>query len=169
MNKVDSRGTKPGDLFDTMDEAAEDFANYINERSVAENREYASYIYARAVWKIEVSTSSTNGTKTTTITIVIETKYTYKKPLRGTKHRCLFPPNWFGLHNQVALLHSHAAYDSAYENDVFSPTDLQTSNLYGIPSYIVTPLGILRKYNPSTGQDVIIYDGAPFDPNHPER
>lgn len=52
VNKVDYCGTAPGDLFSTPDEAAIDFANYINEKSIAENREYASFIYAIKVNRI---------------------------------------------------------------------------------------------------------------------
>ena len=44
-------GNKPGDLFDTMDEAARDFAEYINETSIEVDREYASYIYTKTVWE----------------------------------------------------------------------------------------------------------------------
>lgn len=44
VNKIDYSGNKPGDLFDTMDEEAKDFANYINATSISNNREYASYI-----------------------------------------------------------------------------------------------------------------------------
>ena len=49
VNKVDYGGNKPGDLFDTMDEAARDFAEYINAKSIEENQEYASYMYSKTI------------------------------------------------------------------------------------------------------------------------
>ena len=44
INKIDLNGNKPGDLFDTPDEAAKDFAEYINARSIAIDCEFGSYI-----------------------------------------------------------------------------------------------------------------------------
>jgi len=38
-----------------------------------------------------------------------------------------------------------------------------------MPIYVATPLGTLRKYNPSNGADIVLYDDLPFDPNHPGR
>jgi len=46
VNLTDYCGNAPGDWFSTPDDAAEDFAEYINEQSIEENVEYASYIYA---------------------------------------------------------------------------------------------------------------------------
>ena len=45
VNKVDYGGNKPGDLFDTMDEAALDFAMCYNALSIADMQEYGSAIY----------------------------------------------------------------------------------------------------------------------------
>ena len=35
--------------------------------------------------------------------------------------------------------------------------------------YLVTPLGTVRRYNPSDGSNIIIYKNAPFDPYHPKK
>ena len=43
---VDPDGKKPGDLFNTMDDAARDFAFYYNSESIQSNREIASFIYS---------------------------------------------------------------------------------------------------------------------------
>ena len=56
VNMVDYGGDKPGDLFDTMDEAARDFAEYISETSIKVDREYASYIYTKTVWETKTVT-----------------------------------------------------------------------------------------------------------------
>ena len=39
----------------------------------------------------------------------------------------------------------------------------------GVPNYVATPLGTLRRYDPSDGSDVQVYDDIPWDPNHPSR
>ena len=187
VNMVDYGGNKPGDLFDTMDEAARDFAEYINETSIEVDREYASYIYTKTVWETKTVTYYNpnlfgnnllsrfwnyifgGGISKTVKKRVKVTKYTYVKPAKGTAHSSTIPINWFGMHNQVALLHTHGAYSPGYGNDVFSSTDKNLANRKNMPIYVATPLGTLRKYNPSNGTDIVLYDDLPFDPNHPGR
>ena len=88
---------------------------------------------------------------------------------------CLFafslfqPINWFGIHTVVGRLHTHAAYDPAYENDAFSSTDKRNAEKQGVPTYVATPLGTLKKYDPSKGTDIVLFNDIPFDPNHPGR
>lgn len=184
VNKADYGGNKPGDLFDTMDEAAIDFANYINAQSISENIEYGSFIY-----KVEITTTTYKKTKKTykflwwTITYIsikvikkTKIKYSYVAPEKGTSGTDSSIPsnNGFlgiGKKNEVADIHTHAAYDSYYKfgNDYFSDVDLTDSI-----SYLVTPRGTVRKYdpkNPSSELDkaVQICDSVPWDPNHPER
>ncbi|MDR0889998.1 MAG: RHS repeat-associated core domain-containing protein, partial [Oscillospiraceae bacterium] len=45
INTVDYGGNKPGDLFDTVDEAAIDFAMCYNNASITDKVEYATSIY----------------------------------------------------------------------------------------------------------------------------
>ena len=187
VNMVDYGGNKPGDLFDTMDEAARDFAEYINAKSIEENCEYASYIYIKTVTETRTTTYINpnvfgnnplswlwnvifGGGLTKTVTTKVKvTKYTYREPKRGTANGSSPPINWFCIHKVVARLHTHAAYDPAYENDIFSPDDKRNAERQGIPTYVATPLGTLRKYDPSNGTDVVLFDDIPFDPNHPGR
>ncbi len=56
VNMVDYGGNKPGDLFDTMDEAARDFAEFINEKSISVDCEYGSFIYKKTVWVTQTIT-----------------------------------------------------------------------------------------------------------------
>ena len=49
INKIDLAGNKPGDLFDSPDAAAKDFAEYINERSIDIDCEFGSYIYKKSI------------------------------------------------------------------------------------------------------------------------
>ena len=174
INKADYSGNKPGDLFDTMDEAARDFAEYINANSIEENREYASYIYSKTRIVIAFSHYETHRFlwftwKTPVYTKVKKTQYSYRKPNRGTNNSSAVPKNPFGWYNQVAILHTHAAFDPNYYNDVFSETDINLAKRAEMPIYVATPLGTLRRYNPSNDSDIIIFDDIPFDPNHPGR
>ena len=172
VNKIDLYGNKPGDLFDTMDEAARDFANYINEKSIEEDREYGSFIYEVKTtvktyqtvtktykflwWKWTVK--STKTIKTTKL------QYSYKEPKKGSAHSVSIPFNWFWAKKKVAEIHTHGAYSPRYSNDSFSSADLNNWI-----NYLVTPLGTVRKYDPSDGSDIEIFNDVPFDSNHPDR
>ena len=187
VNMVDYGGNKPGDLFDTMDEAARDFAEYINAKSIEDNREYASYIYTKTITETRTTTYINpnilgnnplswlwnvifGGGLTKTVTTKVKvTKYTYREPKQGTVDSSSPPINWFGLHTVVGRLHTHAAYDSAYANDIFSSADKRNAQRQGVPTYVATPLGTLRKYDPLNGADIVLFSDIPFDPNHPGR
>ena len=60
-------------------------------------------------------------------------------------------------------------FNQIWHRDTFSQTDKNHADRHGVPTYIATPLGTLRKYNPANGMDVILYEDIPFDPNHPGR
>ena len=170
VNNVDSWGNKPKDLFDSIDEAAHDFANYINERSIEQNREYATYIYAvdvSGVPPLLLFMFKLIGADVF-VNEIVKIKYTYVNPAKGTKDSTYIPPNWFGIHNTVAIAHTHAAYSPEYINNSFSDADIAEANKRGIPIYVATPLGLLRRYDPADGSDIIIYWDIPSDPNYPD-
>lgn len=174
INKVDCFGNKPGDLFDTMDEAAIDFAMYINQKSILENREYGSYIYS--ILKVDIKFVTVTkkhkflfwswNTTYYVPQIVLKIKYGYVEPQKGTIDETSIPSKKSIFHNKSAEIHTHAAYDPYYMkgNDLFSPDDLNN-----FINYLVTPLGTIRKYNPKDGSDIVIYWDAPFDQNHPAK
>ena len=182
VNMVDYGGNKPGDLFDTMDEAARDFAEYINEKSISVDCEYGSFIYKKTVWVTQTITYYNpnifgnnflsklwnyifRGGLTKTITKRVKvTKYSYVEPKKGTAHSVSIPINWFGARKKVAEIHTHGAYSPGYSNDNFSSADLNNWI-----NYLVTPLGTVRKYDPADGSDIIIYYDVPYDSNHPGR
>ena len=184
VNKVDLNGSDPGDLFDTMDEAAIDFAKYINQTSIDQNVEFASYIYTKSVtvnettkyynpnllgksslswlWKIIFGNrSSISVTKKVKVT-----KYTYRYPKRGNRDTSRAPRNIFWLHNKVAQLHTHAGYNYDLKGERFSVDDYQLSIKENIPSYLVTPSGKLWKFIPPNGEPILIYDDLPHDPHY---
>lgn len=43
----------------------------------------------------------------------------------------------------------------------FSPQDKKWADYQKNPVYVYGPNGILRKYDPTTGDDVVIYDDLP--------
>ena len=184
VNKVDYNGNKPGDLFKTMDEAARDFANYINQKSIKVDREYASYIYTKEVWITRSNTPPTTvegmfydyhlflrfssdritGEKSRIKVI----RYSYVEPQKGTKHSSTIPKAQMGV-KRVAIIHTHGAYSPGYCNDEFSSQDKKVATNLRIPIYVATPLGTLMKYDPLLVEDVILFYDIPYDSNHPGR
>ncbi len=173
--KIDHNGQKPGDLFATMDEAARDFAVYINMKSIKENREYASAMYSVTVneaYYVTVEEKkkflwwSFNTHKKTRIDLPI-TYFTYTEPIRGEMNhvRVPFPQN---SEEHVAVLHTHSAYNIDAAGDQFSPQDRDVARQLSIPIYVATPGGMLLKYDPSIVYDLILFDDIPHDPNHPK-
>ncbi len=149
MMYVDPRGTDPGDLFDTKDQAAIDFANYIYFKSVEENIEYASVI----TLKIKVTIKKITIGNIILPIFVFGRFYTYKEPVAGTEDSSSFPINFL----TVGLLHTHGAYSPLYDNENFSSQDKSVADFWKKESYVVTPLGTIRKYDPSDKRDYIIY------------
>ena len=96
-------------------------------------------------------------------------KYTYRDPIAGKEGSSSEPINWFGLHNKVGVLHTHGASYGRNSGDYFSLADTDYADKIGIPIYVATPRGTLRKYNPADETDIIIYWDLPYDPNHPDR
>ena len=98
---------------------------------------------------------------------IVSVKYTYETISRGDNDGVTYPspPRW---KNVVAFVHTHAAYDSKYKNDEFSPGDMNLAESYGVPMYVVTPLGLLLKYNPNKNSVKCLDYNMPYDKNHPE-
>ena len=72
---------------------------------------------------------------------------------------------------KLPVLRSSASltFPPAYANDVFSSADKRNAERQGVPTYVATPLGTLKKYDPSNGTDIVLFDDIPFDSNHPGR
>jgi hypothetical protein len=171
---ADSDGYKPGDLFETMDEAARDAAFYINEQSIAENAEYGAHIYAieetykeKCYFQFSIFGFDVAIPYYKKVTNVY---YTYDEPVKGTSSSVeLGPPD--NSMEVVALFHTHAAYsaNTNHSNDDFSTLDIQVTNYNRIPSYLATPNGTLRLYDPISKTNIVVYSDIPYDINHPER
>lgn len=176
---MDLNGEYPGQLFDTMDEAAKDFAYFINSKSIQNNREYSTSFYIR-----EYTFTVTHYRYKKIMGVSVPVPYTVTWHLRGYTYTdpvagdvLTSPvPNKSG---QLGIGHSHGAYkpqkpdELKYHNDSFSDRDIRVANSFLSPtvSYLITPAGILRKYDPQTQVDEEIFptENFPYDPKHPAR
>ena len=147
---ADLNGEKPGDLFNTPDEAGKDWAVYVNGDSKRMNREAGTYILVNDDGKY----------------------HTLKSPLwAGEDGFKIFDLNNIARREEmvdkvVGIAHTHGAEDSKYDSENFSDIlnddgsregDIPLSQDYGIPIYLMTPSDNFMKYDPST--DEITYPG----------
>ncbi len=123
---TDPDGREAGDLFDTMDEAAKDFAKTYNDDSIKLNRELGSSIYINK-----------------------DGKYYYTIPSKGFK--ASVKPSTIMGEKRVAMIHTHT---DGFQMDRFSDTDLIIASKEGIISYLVLSDGILVKFDPSKPYDI---------------
>jgi len=160
---IDSReleGLEPRSVHTTMDAAAENFGTYYNATSISVNQEYGSTIY-------QVATPSGG------------IGYTYSVANIGTTGATVaVSPAPTGAVS-TGDIHTHAAYDPAYKNNIFSGIprtginidsttgDIGDNNATGLTGYIVTPNGSLQKYEPATGIISTLSTTMPNDPNDP--
>lgn len=166
---IDPDGKAPGDFFSTIDDAAKDFGLFYNDNSIRINREMSSLIF-------EVKDNFGNK------------GFSYSIANIGDKELVLYKGE-LGAKN-VALIHTHGAYDSELGegNDLFSGSftaekynsedenkssinnkDIGIANKRGMNSYLVTPSGSLQKYDPHTGKISVISNDMPSDINDPYR
>lgn len=87
------------------------------------------------------------------------TKYTYCEPVGGTAHGVFIPSLYFPRRlfiKVVADAHTHGDWSVGKDIDIddykFSPRDMETNIL----SYLVTPLGVIKAYDPHTQQERVL-------------
>lgn len=68
-----------------------------------------------------------------------------------------------------AVVHSHGEYLEGYENNTFSVKDKWNSYDLKVDSYVTTPDGSLKKYDPFTTEVEVISTDMPGDPKDPDR
>jgi len=120
---VDPDGRAAGDEFNTMDEAAIDFARTYNDDSIRHNREYGSSIYRKD-----------NG------------KYVYTVPNVGDRTGVTPSKNSKYRSERVATVHTHTDGIDMYQH---SDWDIDLAYSEGIVDYLVTPNGVVTKYDPA--------------------
>ena len=153
---LDPDGRAAGDLFDTMDAAAEDFGKTYNDDSIRNNVEYGTTLYKNKDGKYYYSVPNIGDN---------ESVISYTEPL---------DPN----DEESGRAHTHAAYDPDYKNNQFSNIEGDNGEMIGdipnakklnLPSYLATPNGSMRKYTPSSDTDILIRTDMPSDPKDPDR
>ncbi|GAA4314364.1 hypothetical protein GCM10023143_25180 [Compostibacter hankyongensis] len=148
----DQEDNDPGDKFKKPEDAAKDFGMLYNDNSIAKSKEFATYIV-----KIKEGNS---------------VFYTYLKPNEGTEASS--KPKGLGLSNEgdaevIARAHTHGSYDPKYDNNVFSPADIDNAKYQGVDSYVATPNGTLQKFSNLIIKTTTISASMPSDPADPTR
>jgi RHS repeat-associated protein len=141
---VDLKGEKPGDKFDTPDEAAKDWVQYTNPSSKMLNMEFCGYLYKSKDNKYVAANPSLAHTDAFTLD---DLKKTDNSSL-GTK---------------TGILHTHGetnffGYDDNYMNEDFSTEDILFSQQENLEIYLGTPSNETLKYSPQTGDTEYITD-----------
>lgn len=111
--------------FATQHEAAKNVLNSINPTSVRENLEYGGWIARQG-----------------------DNTYASTVPVRGTVASVNLGPLPAGA---TASYHTHAGPDPKYDNEHFSPQDLQNDRDTNTDGYLGTPAGDFRYHNVATG------------------
>lgn len=155
---VDLNGEKPGDKFDTPDEAAKDWTRYVNDDSKIMNREAATYILKTSDGKYQTPPvtlwANEAGFKDWQIDVIIK--------------RC-------GLDDleKVGVAHTHGDEDPRYNSEKFSSKsddgingDIEDARLRGIPLYLGTPSDKFMKFDPANNKTTSepLYDDLPENP-----
>jgi RHS repeat-associated protein len=149
MRLIDIDGKDPGDPFKTLYEAAKDYGRHYNDNSIVEKREYAATIYQYK-------------------NMFGETRYSYSEPSQGTYDSSR--PSGSGItRTDVAIIHSHANYDSKYDSNNFSPDDKKLSQKKDMPIFVTTPDGSLKQYDPKSNKPTTVSTDMPSDQNDPKH
>jgi RHS repeat-associated protein len=122
----------PGPQYKTLDQAGKTVVAKINPKSIKENTEYAGRVV-----------KNVNGTYGTT------------EPNKGTADGSspgTVPAGTTG----AAVYHTHGAFDPHYDNENFSPQDIRSAGREGTPSYLGTPAGAIKRYDPATGTTTVL-------------
>ena len=146
MRYIDIKGMKPGDVFPTIKRAALDWGRYYNGASILRGVEFGSTIYR-----------TRDG-------------YVYTVANMGSAEGVTESEQPVGT-ERVAIIHSHGRYleDLGEGNNQFSPRDKISSREFLVDSYVATPNGSLKRYDPFTTDVFIESTQLPSDPNDPTR
>ncbi|WP_338032299.1 RHS repeat-associated core domain-containing protein [Desulfobulbus rhabdoformis] len=134
INWSDRLGLAPGDKFGTVDAAAIDAIDYSMPKSEKADREYGGYVY---------------GTP--------DGMYSYAAPVEGDKSgmntddfNCISEDT-----SKEGIYHTHPG--DGRMSPYFSPFDTITSGIQGVPIYLGTNKGIIKKHTPGVGDKTLRY------------
>jgi hypothetical protein len=134
-----SSGSESADTiirFRNKQDAAFDVLNRINPISVDENREYGGWVYQ-----------------------TIDGGFGSSEPIVGTQSSVELPnPRQANPTGSVlaATYHTHGAFHRRFDNENFSPQDIESDNILGIDGYLATPAGFFKWHNVTTGEIITI-------------
>jgi len=144
-------GQLPGDWFATADEAALGFAMAYMPLTLIEGVEYGATIYRTFNWDD------------------FRLGYTYSIPHKGDEYSVsVMPPSWLLLFPFLLVgdVHTHPRGGG----DDFSEWDIVGAHIFGFVFwcyryiYVVTPGGLVRRYDMRTRQNQIVYSGLVYRP-----
>jgi hypothetical protein len=124
---IDSLGYKPGDRYPSADAAAIQAIRDINPTSIKEAVEYAGRIYRNP-----------------------DDTYSYTEPRRGSRKRS-HPGSCPAGTSPAGDYHTHGELEHYYDED-FSDDDMKGNDKCGLPGYLGTPTGKIKKYTPVPGK-----------------
>ena len=165
---VDYWGLKPGDKFDSADDAAVDFGKEYNEKSIETDTEYGTVIYKVTVYGTKTITYKILGiipiTKTVTdYDTIVEEYYTYSEPIEGTDESVpasSIPESDDASieYTEKAQIHTHGSFHyrvqsfnssgqsvRTTDSNGFSKDDIIVARMRGVDTYVVTQWGDLFK------------------------
>lgn len=153
---IDAReleGLEPHVLFNTRENAAANFGQQYNGRSILQKREYAAIIYVKVV----------EGKK----------YYAYNRPARGGAHGLTTDQlNKYIPKGTVptAIAHTHGNDDygpgNNYDDQNFSDNDKSYAGDLKLDAFLVTPEGSLKYYDLSSGTEKTVRTDMPSDPDN---
>ena len=153
---IDAReleGLEPHVLFNTRENAAANFGQQYNGRSILQKREYAAIIYVKVV----------EGKK----------YYAYNRPARGGAHGVTTDQlNKYIPKGTVptAIAHTHGNDDygpgNNYDDQNFSDNDKNYAGDLKLDAFLVTPEGSLKYYDLSSGTEKTVRTDMPSDPDN---
>jgi RHS repeat-associated protein len=135
INLTDPLGLAPGDKYKSENEAAKQAIRDINPTSIKEHSEYAGFVY-----------QNSDGT------------FSYTSPNKGTKDSSrpsywdAVDLTWSPFKSEIGLYHTHGGKDAGYDNENFSPEDMDVYDSTNEPGWVGTPNGDIKKYTPRPGE-----------------
>lgn len=121
---TDPDGLAPGDRYRSADQAATQAILDINPTSIQQNREYAGQVYQNP-----------------------DGSYSYTPPRPGNENSSNpgpVPPGTTG----DGTYHTHGSDADGNNYEDFSPTDYANMDSSGLPGWLGTPKGHIKKYTP---------------------
>ena len=137
-NYTPNTSVSPG-TFENVEDAVKDFGEKYLNKSIQNDKEYATVIHEEVI----------DG----------KTLYTYSVVSEGKQHSV--KPYFTRGKTSVATVHTHGAPSMDYNDETFSEQDKLFANQYNLQSYLFTPSKKLILYDPSQSiESVITWNGG---------